>query len=108
MANWIYIVESNCSDTKRESEYNDWYNNTHVPDILKEADFIHATRYEALHPGPGQAKFVALFDLATDDIERTLKVHEQTEAALKAGGRVSELLVIVTRTAFRRLSERDK
>jgi hypothetical protein len=108
MANWIYKVESNCSDPSREAEFNQWYDNTHVPDILKETDFIRATRYEGYKPKQGQAKFIALFDLEADDIERTLKVHEQTEAALKAGGRVSDLLVIVTREAYKRLSSREK
>ncbi|HLQ24345.1 MAG TPA: hypothetical protein VK138_00535 [Acidiferrobacterales bacterium] len=108
MANWIYKVESNCSDPKREAGFNDWYTNTHVPDILKEKDFIRAARYEAYKPKQGQAKFIALFDLETDDIERTLKVHEQTEAALKAGGRISDLLVIVTRGAYKRLSSSNK
>lgn len=41
-------------------------------------------------------------------MERTLKVYKQTEAALKAGRRISDLLVIVTRQAYTRLSEREK
>jgi hypothetical protein len=46
--------------------------------------------------------------LETDDIERTLKVHEQAEAALKASGRISDLIEIVTSEACKRLSEREK
>ena len=30
MAKWIYKVESNCSDPKREAEFNECYDNTHV------------------------------------------------------------------------------
>ncbi len=39
----------------------------------------------------------------TDDITRTLKIHEETEAALKANGRISPLLVIITRGAYKLL-----
>lgn len=107
-AHWIYKVESNCKDPRREAEFNEWYSNTHVPDILKEKDFIGARRYEAERPQPGQPQFIALFDLDTDNIDRTLKTHEETEAALKAAGRVSDLLVIVSRGAYKWLSSHEK
>lgn len=108
MTDWTYQVESNCADPRREAEFNDWYDNTHVQDILTGRDFLRATRYEAYRPNPGDAKFIAVFDLETDDIDRTLAIHEETEAALKARGRISELLVIVSRRAYRRLSSREK
>jgi hypothetical protein len=68
----------------REQEFNDWYDNVHVHDLLKEEKaFMAASRYQAAHPQNGQGKFVALFELETDDIEKTMKLHEETEDSLK-------------------------
>ena len=38
------------------------------------------------------------------DTQQTLKVHEKTETALKDAARISNLLVIVTMGAYKRLS----
>jgi hypothetical protein len=49
-----------------------------------------------------------LFDLEADGIEQILKIHEQPEAALKAGRRISDLLVVLTRGAYKRLASSNK
>lgn len=101
MEKWLYMVESNCADPKREKEFNDWYDNVHVPDILKEDAFVAASRYESLPSQESEGKFTALFELETDDINRAMKKHEETEKSLKAAGRVSELLQVVSRSYYK-------
>lgn len=32
MAKWLVAVDSNCSDPEREEEFNEWYNEVHLPD----------------------------------------------------------------------------
>ena len=55
MAKAIVLVFTDCADPAREAEFNEWYNNTHVPDILQAEGFVAATRYQVLgNPGPGQ------------------------------------------------------
>jgi hypothetical protein len=34
MAKWLLIVETNCSDPARESEFDEWYDRIHLPDVL--------------------------------------------------------------------------
>jgi len=55
MARYILVVESNCADPAREAEFNEWYDKTHLPDILETPGFVRATRYENTEPAAGKA-----------------------------------------------------
>lgn len=101
MEKWLFMVESNCADPKREQEFNDWYDNVHVPDLLKETAFVSASRYESPPGQENQGMFVALFQLETDDIKQAMKIHKETEEWLKSVGRVSDLLQIVSRAYYK-------
>ena len=71
---WLNMVEQNC-DPLREAEYHDWYNNMHIPDILKTPSFVSATRYQIKEFRDGRGKYLALYELETDDIDATMKVR---------------------------------
>ena len=104
MAKWLSVVETNCADAAREAEFNEWYDNTHIPDVLETPGFIRATRYENTEPSEGEAKFVATYEIETDDIDRFIKMHTDNMARKRAEGRFSELLVLVSRGFYRQLS----
>jgi hypothetical protein len=101
MEKWLFMVQSNCADSKREQEFNDWYDNVHVPDLLKEDAFVAASRYESLPSQGNQGKFVAVFQLETDNIKQAMKIHEETEKSLKSSDRVSDLLQVVSRVYYK-------
>src|SRR5712691_10684939 len=63
------IVVSACTDPSREDEFNHWYNDIHLPVILRLPHFVSATRYEIAKPAPGEGKYVAVYELDTDDVE---------------------------------------
>ena len=44
MEKWINILATNCDPT-REDEYNHWYDQIHIPDILKTPGFVRARRF---------------------------------------------------------------
>ena len=71
MERWLLVAESNCSDPSRVKEFNQWYDGIHVPDMLETEGFISATRYETVSPTEGRGKFLALYEIETDDIEQT-------------------------------------
>ena len=50
MARWIRTVETNCRDKTREAEFNDWYSNVHLPDMLKCPVVVATKRYERRDP----------------------------------------------------------
>ena len=34
MERWLLALETNCTDPAREKEFNHWYDNVHLPDVL--------------------------------------------------------------------------
>jgi hypothetical protein len=63
MAKAILIVESRPSSPDRVDEYNDWYNDTHLPEVVALPGFVSAQRYAPADDGP----FVAVYEIDSDD-----------------------------------------
>ena len=59
MAAWLLAVYTDCADPSREKEFNEWYDRTHLPDVLKIPGFVRATRYLNTDPDSGPGKFLA-------------------------------------------------
>ena len=61
----------------KEKEYNDWYDNQHLPDLLKIPGIVAAQRYRHDDPREGQpapaAKDRAIYERDTDDIAGVFK-----------------------------------
>ena len=104
MAKWILVVGTNCVDAAREAEYNEWYDKTHFPDVLEVPGFIKATRYESNEPAEGEAKFLAIYEIETDDIDGFMKKHADNMKRKRTEGRFSELLVRVSRGLYKQVS----
>ena len=104
MAKWLQIIGTNCSDAAREAEFNEWYDKTHLPDVLETPGFIRATRYENTEPSEGEAKFLATYEIETSDIDKFMKAHADNMAKKRAAGRFSELLVGVSRGLYKQIS----
>lgn len=69
MARYWFFAFSDCNDPTREGEFNDWYSNTHIPDMLQVPGMIQATRWEAAEPKEGlKRKYLALYEFETDDV----------------------------------------
>lgn len=51
-------------DPEGEVEFNEWYNEIHLPQVLSCPGFIRATRYRASY---GEPKYVAIYELETPD-----------------------------------------
>jgi hypothetical protein len=71
MAKYLLIVFSDCKDPTREKEFNDWYSDMHVPDMLEIPGMIRATRWMSAEPERSQhRKYLALYEMETDDIKK--------------------------------------
>ena len=108
MAKWMLVVGTNCTDAAREDEFNEWYDKTHLPDVLETPGFTRVTRYENPEPAEGEAKFLALYEIETDDIDGTMKALGDNMAKKRAEGRFSELLVRVLRGLYKQTSYTTK
>ena len=85
MQKWINLIETNCNP-EREDEYNDWYDNIHVPDILATPGFVRARRFVHKELRDGRGKYMAMYEIETDDIEQTMKVRlAKRNEEVKAG-----------------------
>ena len=103
MAKWLYVVENNCADAAREAEFDKWFNKIHLPDILETQGFIKAIRYENTKLSEGKGKFLSIYEIETDDIDKVMKAHNDNMERKRAGGRMSELGVVVSRGLYRQL-----
>ena len=99
------LVFTNCADPAREKEFNDWYDNTHVPDVLETPGFVTCTRYQlAGDPGPGQAKFLSVYEVESDDLASTMAGLQQRVAELAAQGRIIDFIRLASLAPYRELS----
>jgi hypothetical protein len=66
MARGILYVETTPNSPEDLAAYHEWYNGTHVKEILAVDGFVSARRFEPVgHDGP----FIAIYEIEDDDIE---------------------------------------
>jgi hypothetical protein len=52
---------------EQEAEFNDWYDNVHIPELLAVPGFEAATRYRLLSDD-GAAVYLAIYEIDAEDI----------------------------------------
>jgi hypothetical protein len=78
----IMVVQARPSDPAREDEFNDWYGNTHLPEILAVPGFVAARRYKLHDPsGGGSPAYLAIYELDADDLSDPVKELHARSAA---------------------------
>ena len=101
----VLVVTTNCSDPAREQEYQEWYLGTHLPDMLETYGVVSARLFNlASPPGDGQGKFLALYDLDTDDTESVHEAVRQMVTEKREQGRMNDCLSLVSLTYYTALS----
>ncbi len=108
MGRWLYLVYCNSADPTREAELNKWYDNVHLPDVLTTPGFRRAWRYENTAPAPGEGKFVAAYDIESDDIDATMAALRQNITRWHEQGHHSSLLKVTGRGLYRLLTPETK
>jgi hypothetical protein len=104
MEKWLFTVESNCADPSKEREFNKWYDTVHLPDLLETPGFVRAMRYENTNPGEGQGKFLAIYEIETDDIAETLAAFTENQNKKAEQGRLSDLIMAVGGGLYRQIT----
>ena len=89
MAKYTFIVFTNPVEGK-ESEYNDWYNRQHIPDVLNVPGFVSGQRFrladtQMSRDGGRAHRYLAIYEIETDDLASTLK-------ELRARGGIAEIV----------------
>jgi hypothetical protein len=71
----LLIVHSNARDN-RDDEFNAWYDDEHLADVLSVPGFVRATRYVArpsVHGELPEYKYLAIYEIETDNLDGALK-----------------------------------
>jgi hypothetical protein len=92
---WLLNVETNCADPAKEKEFNEWYDKTHLADILETPGAVRASRYENANYSEGQPKFMAVYEMETEDINQTMAAFGERLNKVVEQGRMSELAQVV-------------
>ncbi len=74
---YTFVVLTNPTPGK-DAEFNRWYNEQHIPDVLNAAGFVCAQRFKLsdVQNGPKvdqTHKYLALYEIETDDLAASLK-----------------------------------
>ena len=108
MTKWLFLVETNSTDTAREAEFNEWYDKIHLPDVLKTPGFIKATRYENTDPPEEKGKFLVTYQIETDDLTQTMKALGENMGKKRAEGRTSGLVESVSLGVYKQITSRSQ
>ena len=108
MEKWIRLGEYTCADPTRQKEFDDFYDNVHIPNILKAPGFVAATRYAIKEPMYGRGQYLTLYEIETDDIDKTMAIRrEMRKKEAEQGQYIIPLLVSIWGDVlFRQISER--
>jgi hypothetical protein len=88
MAKALMVVGANPTDPAHEAEFNTWYTEVHLDDVLKVAGFTAARRYALSDARPmvgteaSPFRYLAIYDVESDDLERS---GRDLQAALDSG-----------------------
>lgn len=84
----VMIVHANPTDASREAEFNQWYEENHIPDMVKAVDGVvsgRRYRYSDVQRVPAEAapahRYITIYELDSDDLSsvveqmKTAQVH---------------------------------
>jgi hypothetical protein len=72
MARYTFLVLTNATGD-RHDEFNEWYNNRHLPDVLAVEGFVAAQRFRLAELDPPQEsahRYMALYEVEADDLAK--------------------------------------
>jgi hypothetical protein len=87
MAKGKFIVFNEPESTELDAEYNAWYADTHLPQLLESCPSITAATRLKLVPGqentlPGAPNYLAIYDIDADDL---MTARAEMASAVQAG-----------------------
>lgn len=111
-AHWFYMVKTRSTDPAQEAEFNAWYDDIDIPDVLDVPGFMRARRgqqqsiaeFPQLDLRETEGKYVALYDIETADIDKTIIDLYVGARKMVALGRITDLLKVTEANYYRRLT----
>ena len=79
-----------CNDPAREDEWDTWYDEQHVPDMLSCGAFRTMSRWQRTPRARVGSNFLTLYDISTDTVDEAVERSAGTLAEIVAAGRKHE------------------
>ncbi len=121
----IFVIEARSADAARVDDFNRWYNDVHVPDMLDTRLFTSAYRFAAVAAGsltgavvPTEAEavgapadprptYLALYETDSDPMTAVEAFARTHRSRLKAAGRLIDYIEVTWRGIYRQLNSRS-
>ncbi len=106
-ARWFYMVKSRPSEPAREDEFNAWYDEIDIPDVLAVPGFDRARRAIVREPvvlNVHDPAYVALYDITTDDIDKSIIDLYVAARKMSQLGRLTDVLKVVEANYYQRIA----
>lgn len=108
---WFYMVKSKPTDEAREEAFNSWYDDIDIHDVLAVPGFDRAQRavglqlegFPEVDLEAREGKYVALYDIASADIDKSIIDLYVAARKMSAFGRSTDLLKVVEANYYQRL-----
>ena len=74
MAKHVLLVFSDPTEGE-EDEYNRWYNEIHLKEVIATPGFVNAQRFKVadVMPGATDHKYLAIYEVETDDAKKSVE-----------------------------------
>ena len=98
----LYVL-TNCKDPAKEEELNQWFNQTHFPDMTTSGIFTTALRFRNVSPSldPHEARYAALYETEHDDLAEVMQKLDALLGDLHQRGRIHPALEMVHVALYR-------
>jgi hypothetical protein len=95
MPKHVFLVRTGPSSPDRTDEYNDWYDNVHLPDLLDVKGVVGASRYRVAKAQQGGApvegpQYLAIYEVEIEDVQDFF--DDMMRAATDGSMRMSDVL----------------
>jgi len=108
---WLMMVSTKSTDPRRDAQFNEWYNQIDIPDVLQVPGYKRARRGLRIDvpqlPRADPADdntYVALYDILSPNIDRTMIDMLMASRRMEAVGRSTDLLKVTERLYFRQMA----
>ena len=106
---WLMMVMTENTDPARDADFNDWYDNVDIPDVLQVPGYRRARRgreqltaeSEAPSSPTDPLKYVALYDIDSRDIDKTIIDMLMASWGMEKSHHSTDLLKVTERVYFR-------
>ena len=86
----LIVAEVVCVDPTRVDEWDAWYDEQHLPDMMASGAFVAGTRWRRTDPRPGTANHLTVYEIADRSVGDAIDRSAAAMAPLVARGRKHE------------------